>query len=351
MLEEEEEEPLDRETPPPASGPPSPFKDAGERQASCQPPPPPLEWDHTVDVGGSSAHEDDQDAEDAEDAAAFFGAPSGNGPPPHAPKYFLPLLCFFGHLDSRILLARSGPVQTILLSAHDGLRKAERPAGEKRKAFMSAARQICTSNTCHAASAVDSIGRGSAKAVVALQGPPNDRPPFHGVFRSDAGERRGGPPRSHLLAQDDAGAKSLQRRLSPAGLRKEAIRRRDAEVARARRLLMLRSRRQVKLMAECSGSIDRVKRVKSVLGDDRKDERPPLLPGLSGDAHVATGKRKAGLSERPFGNGVSQSTQRAFCRRRRFEKRLRAFSKRNRVEWNGEVLVAPLSDLLCHLAD
>lgn len=31
----------------------------------------PLEWDHTVDVGGSSSHEDDEDA-------SFFSALSGN---------------------------------------------------------------------------------------------------------------------------------------------------------------------------------------------------------------------------------------------------------------------------------
>lgn len=31
----------------------------------------PLEWDHTVDVGGSSSHEDDEDA-------TFFSALSGN---------------------------------------------------------------------------------------------------------------------------------------------------------------------------------------------------------------------------------------------------------------------------------
>lgn len=35
----------------------------------------PLEWDHTVDVGGSSSHEDD------EDDATFFSTLSGKGPP------------------------------------------------------------------------------------------------------------------------------------------------------------------------------------------------------------------------------------------------------------------------------
>ncbi|XP_019733007.1 nesprin-2 [Hippocampus comes] len=86
--EEEEREGEGEELPSDqASGPPSPVKDAGERRASRQPPPPdlsggretpvgvdsvPLEWDHAVDVGGSSSHEDGEDAEEA----AFFGAPS-----------------------------------------------------------------------------------------------------------------------------------------------------------------------------------------------------------------------------------------------------------------------------------
>ncbi|XP_061531484.1 nesprin-2-like [Phycodurus eques] len=84
-----EEELSDQENPAEASGAVSSWsdsfkKDAAERQTSCQLLVPPLEhsgretpvsvdsipleWDHTVDVGGSSSHEDDEDTEDV----AFF---------------------------------------------------------------------------------------------------------------------------------------------------------------------------------------------------------------------------------------------------------------------------------------
>ncbi|XP_051942676.1 nesprin-2 [Hippocampus zosterae] len=156
--EDEEELPSDR-----ASGPPSPFKDAGRRRASRRPPPPerfggretpvavdsiPLEWDHTADVGGSSSHRDHEDAQDA----AYIGAPSAT-------------------------------------PASDAACR-RRPVSPPRTA---PGRKVCSAA-------------------------------FH-------------------------------------------------------------QRGYVKLMSECSGSIDDVKRVKSVLGDDR----PPLLPGLNADAHAATG--------------------------------------------------------------
>ncbi|XP_077395403.1 nesprin-2-like isoform X2 [Festucalex cinctus] len=50
----------------------------------------------------------------------------------------------------------------------------------------------------------------------------------------------------------------------------------------------------VKLMSECSGSVDDIKRVKSILKDERKAEGPPpLLPGLS-----------SSTTHKPVGTGV-----------------------------------------------
>lgn len=48
----------------------------------------PLEWDHTVDVGGSSSHEDDEDA-------TFFSALSGNnGTRLHCPPQSIIHSCY-----------------------------------------------------------------------------------------------------------------------------------------------------------------------------------------------------------------------------------------------------------------
>uniref|UniRef100_I3JDY7 KASH domain-containing protein n=1 Tax=Oreochromis niloticus TaxID=8128 RepID=I3JDY7_ORENI len=51
----------------------SPLKRSGRETPDSLP----LEWDHTVDVGGSSSHEDDEEEEENEEEGAYFSALSG----------------------------------------------------------------------------------------------------------------------------------------------------------------------------------------------------------------------------------------------------------------------------------